>query len=241
MKTRKTKQKPKQKTANTPLTHNKKPNYRILLAISYIIIAFIISILFYPLIPNQMITHWGLNGEANGFTPKEIGVWFVPLLMTGLLIILYYVPKLDPLTKNIDSFRKEYHTLIAVITGFFLYLQIISIALNVGINLDIRQLLPPAFAVLIYSTGSLIKRAKRNFFIGIRTPWTLNSDLVWEKTHTKAAKLFKASAILSLIGLFIPELAFFFIIVPLLLASLGIIIYSYIEYKRETKSEKKSN
>lgn len=235
----KTKQISKSQPLANPTNNTKKPNYRILLAISYIIIAFILSILFYNFIPDPMITHWGLNGEANGYTPKEAGIWFVPLVMTGILIILYYVPKLDPLSKNIDGFRKEYHTLIAVITGFFLYLQIISIALNLGINLDIRQLLSPAFAALVYSTGSLIKRTKRNFFIGIRTPWTLNSDLVWEKTHNKAAKLFKASAILSLIGLFVPELAFFFIIVPLLLASLGVIIYSYIEYKKETKSKKK--
>lgn len=210
-----------------------KVNYPILLALSFVVIAFIISALFYSSLPNSIITHWGLMGNADGYTPKEMGLFIVPVLMIGLIILLYLVPKIDPLRKNIDEFRTEYHLLIAVISGFFLYLQIVIISLNLGLNFDIRQLLVPAFAVLIYSTGALIKKAKRNFFIGIRTPWTISSDIVWEKTHNKAGKLYKASAILCLIGLFIPEVAFFFMIVPLLLASLGVIIYSYIEYKKE--------
>ncbi len=212
-----------------------KINYPIAFAISFIIIAFILSFLYYNDLPSSIITHWGINGNADGYSPKDFGLFLLPLLLTGVIILLYFLPKIDPLKKNINEFRTEYHTLIAVISGFFLYLQIVIIITNLGMNFDIRQLLVPAFAILIYSTGSLIKKAKRNFFIGIRTPWTISSDLVWEKTHNKAGKLYKASAILCLIGLFIPETAFFFMIVPLLLASLGVIIYSYIEYKKENK------
>ncbi len=216
-------------------TVKQKPNYSILVSISCVVITFIISALFYNSLPSSIITHWGLMGNPNGYTPKEFGLFIIPLLMSGILVLLYFIPKIDPLKRNIDEFRKEYHMLIAVIMGFFLYLQIIIIIANLGITLDIRQLLVPAFAVLIYSTGALIRKTKRNFFIGIRTPWTISSDAVWEKTHAKAGKLFKASAILCLIGLFIPELAFFFMILPLLLASLWVVIYSYLEYKKENK------
>jgi uncharacterized membrane protein len=213
-----------------------KINYPIAFAIIFIIVAFILSFLYYNDLPNSIITHWGINGNADGYAPKEFGLFFLPVLLTGIIILLYFLPKIDPLRENINEFRTEYHTLIAVISGFFLYIQIIIIIINLGMNFDIRQLLAPAFAVLIYSIGALIKKTKRNYFIGIRTPWTISSDLVWSKTHKKAGALYKASAILCLIGLFIPEIAFFFIIVPLLLASLGVIIYSYIEYKKEEKA-----
>ena len=236
----KTKSKPKSKAKlneHKVIAKVSKPkiNYPIVFAISFVIITFAIGALFYNSLPSNIIMHWGLDGNADGTTTKEFGLFLIPLLMTGLLILLYFLPKIDPLRKNINEFRHEYHTLLAVISGFFLYIQLIMIILNLGFNLDIRQLLVPAFAILIYSTGALIKKAKRNFFIGIRTPWTISSDVVWDRTHNKAGKLFKASAILSLIGLIIPELAFFFIIVPLLLASLGVIIYSYVEYKKENK------
>jgi len=236
----KTKSKPKSKAKLNEhkviaKVNKSKINYPIVFAISFVIITFAIGALFYNNLPSNIIMHWGLDGNADGTTAKEFGLFLIPLLMTGLLILLYFLPKIDPLRKNINEFRHEYHAFIAVISGFFLYIQLIMIILNLGFNLDIRQLLVPAFAILIYSTGSLIKKAKRNFFIGIRTPWTISSDVVWDRTHNKAGKLFKASAILSLIGLIIPELAFFFIIVPLLLASLGVIIYSYIEYKKENK------
>jgi uncharacterized membrane protein len=216
-------------------------NYPILFSISFVITAFALSILFYNFLPENIITHWGLNGEANGFTPKEGGILFIPLIMTGLLVLLYFLPKIDPLRKNIEDFKGEYHKMILTMTAFFLYLQLVLIILNLGFVFDIRQLLAPAFSGLIYSIGILIRKAKRNFLIGIKTPWTLNSDKVWEKTHLKASNLFKASAILSLIGITVPELAFFFMIIPILTASAWVIIYSYLEYKKEEKINFKKN
>ena len=119
------------------------------------------------------------------------------------------------------------------------YLHIVTLLLNLGFKLDIRQLIAIGFALIFYSIGILMKKTKRNFFIGVKTPWTLSSDTVWEKTHNQASKLFKASAILALIGLITPNLSLFFIIVPIIISSIFIIIYSYIEYKKEINQKKK--
>ncbi|HPM86127.1 MAG TPA: SdpI family protein [archaeon] len=232
-KTKTSKASTKNKIIKTNSSKNKL-NYNILYSISLIIISFALSLLFFNNLPNLMATHWGLEGIADGFTPKEIGVLIIPILNTAILLLLYYLPSIDPLKANIDSFKKEYHLTILTFTIFLTYLHIITLILNLGFNLDIRQLIAPGFALIFYSIGILMKKAKRNFFIGIRTPWTLNSDFVWEKTHNKASKLFKASAILALIGFIAPNISFFFMLVPIIISSITITIYSYIEYKKET-------
>jgi len=90
----------------------------------------------------------------------------------------------------------------------------------------------PAMAILFYYAGILIQNAKRNWFIGIRTPWTLSSEGVWEKTHKLGSKLFKIAAVLILLTLFAPD--YFLYSVFLLIAfSLYLVLYSYLEFRKE--------
>lgn len=97
------------------------------------------------------------------------------------------------------------------------------------------QLLVPAFAALFYYCGVLTEQAKRNWFIGIRTPWTLSSERVWEKTHKICGKLFKIAGVIALVGILFQRSALFFILAPVILVAAHTIIYSYIEYLKEAK------
>jgi uncharacterized membrane protein len=81
----------------------------------------------------------------------------------------------------------------------------------------------------------LLEKAKRNWFIGIRTAWTLSSDTVWDKTHQLGAKLFKVTGLICLVGVFFQQYAFVFLIAPVLLVSLYLVIYSYVEYRKEIR------
>ncbi|MFA6268736.1 MAG: SdpI family protein [archaeon] len=209
---------------------NKKLDKSILFSIAFVISAVALSILFYNSLPQIITTHWGINGEANGFMDKTTGLTLVPLLMIIIGLVLYFIPKLDPLKENILDFRKDYNKFIAVIMGFMLYIHAITLGINLGLNINIGQVLSPAFAALIYFTGSMISKAKRNYFIGIRTPWTLSNDKVWASTHTIGGKLFKGAGILCLTGLLFPDFAFFFILAPIIIASIWAIVYSYKEY-----------
>jgi uncharacterized membrane protein len=94
----------------------------------------------------------------------------------------------------------------------------------------------PAIGLLFIFTGYMLTQAKRNFFIGIRTPWTLSSDTVWARTHSLGGKLFIASGILALIGgLFGGMTAFWFLFVPLIGSTVFLVVYSYVLYRQETK------
>jgi uncharacterized membrane protein len=93
--------------------------------------------------------------------------------------------------------------------------------------------LSPALAILFYSTGILIENAKRNWFIGIRTPWTMSSDKVWDKTHKLGGKLFKIVGILALLAIFFESYAILIIVVPVIIVSIYTIVYSYFGYQKE--------
>jgi uncharacterized membrane protein len=107
---------------------------------------------------------------------------------------------------------------------------------NGGIQVSIGLVLPPAFAALYYEIGVLIGQAKPNWFIGIRTPWTLSSPKVWEKTHALGGRLYRIAGLTALLGIFFPDVAVLFILVPALGVSLYLVVYSYREYRKEQAS-----
>lgn len=210
----------------------KKP-YLILIAVTAI--SFAISAYFYPQMPDTIASHWNAQGEANGYMSKFWGLFLMPMVSSGLLFLLVFIPKLDPLKANIAKFRKHFDFFIILMSLFLLYVHILSILWNIDVKLNMTVFLIPAMSVLFFYIGILLENSKRNWFIGIRTPWTLSSDLVWEKTHKKGAKLFKAMAIVMLFGIYFLEQMVYFIVFPVIFIILYTFIYSYLEYQKEKK------
>ena len=111
-------------------------------------------------------------------------------------------------------------------------MQIFVIMWNLGIKLNVSIVMSVGIAILFYYAGVLIEKSKRNYFIGIRTPWTLASDKVWDKTHRLGGKLFKVDTLLALVGILFPPYTFYFVLVPVLTSAIWTIIYSYLEFKK---------
>ena len=113
------------------------------------------------------------------------------------------------------------------------YLQLATITFNMGIRFEFGKALLPAFAILFWFAGALMAKAKRNFFIGIRTPWTLSSDKIWKATHKLGARLFKLAAVVILAGMLAPGfVAFVIMVVAVLAAALISIVYSYVLFAK---------
>ncbi len=212
--------------------HTMKTRTVILLILLISLLSFAAGWLAYPYLPDNIASHWDASGIADGFSSKNSVLTTLPLMTLGLGLFMLFLPRLDPLRANLAGFLATYHGVILVIAGFFLYMQVITLLLNLGWRVNIITLLIPAFAVLFYFTGRMVEKARRYWFIGIRNPWTLSNDLVWEKTHRLGGRLFKGSAVLSLLGLLFPPVAFFFIIVPALGTALVLMVYSYLTFRK---------
>lgn len=200
-----------------------------------ILISFIIGIYFYPNMPERMASHWNIQGEVDGYSSKFLGLFLIPSLSIGLFLLFIVIPKIDPLKYNIQNFRRYYDGFVVLITLFLFYLYILTVFWNIGIKFSLIQLLAPAFGMLFYYSGVLCENVTRNWFIGIRTPWTMSNDEVWDKTHKVGGKLFKIAGLTSLLGVFFQSFALFFILVPVILLTTYTIVYSYFQYQKEIK------
>jgi uncharacterized membrane protein len=196
-------------------------------------LTFAIAFAAYPSVPDPMATHWGFSGQVNGYLPKIWGLFVFPGISVALSLLFLAIPRIDPLRANIAKFRATYDHFVIVILIFLLYVFLLTITWNLGLRFNIGQLLSPAFGVLLYACGILVGRARQNWFIGIRTPWTLSSEKVWDRTHALGGKLFRIAAVLALPGALIPSLAFIFILGPVLVISVYLVVYSYLEYRKE--------
>jgi len=189
-------------------------------------------------LPDLMASHWGPNDQVNGYMPKFWGVFLMPLITLGMLALFLVIPSIDPLKANIAQFRDVFNLFITLIVAFMLYVYALSLRWNLGYaDFGMSKAMLPAMGILFFFIGYLLRKAKRNFFIGIRTPWTLSSDRVWDETHRLGSVLFMASGVFAFIGsLFGGMTAFWFLFVPIIASTLITLVYSYLIYQREVKA-----
>ncbi len=192
----------------------------------------------YPLLPTLVVSHWNAHGVPDGHLSRFMGTFIVPMISLVIFLIIFLAPRLVPLKRNIEYVRKYYNGLAVVLMLFFLYLQAIIVLLNLGYKFNIVQFLAPAIGSLFFYLGILIRHTRRNWIAGIRTPWTLSSDEVWEKTHARSGRLFQGAGVLALFGFAFPHLAFILIFIPIVFVSLYAIVYSYFVFKKVNSIKK---
>lgn len=205
----------------------------ILITTLIIIASIVIGAIFYPQLPARMASHWNASGQADGYMSKFWGVFLMPLISIGMMILFWIIPKIDPLKKNIDKFKKYYHGFILLMIGFLFYLYLLTLIWNLGYQFNMTRMLAPALGILFYFIGIMLPHAKRNWFIGIRTPWTLSNDEVWDKTHKLAGRLFKFAGLIFFIGMLLGGgHTFGFVMILILACALYPVLYSYLIFRK---------
>ena len=214
------------------MSKQNKTNFHITLVL-IIVISFVMAFFFYPFVPDNFISHWNAAGEANGTMPKEVGLFLIPVIGVALAILLVLIPKIDPLKKNIKEFINYYNLLILVILCFLIYIQGLITAANIGYEFNTLKWMAPAFGLLIFFIGMLLGKTKKNYFIGIRTPWTLADNATWEATHHLGEKMFKASGIIAIMGFAATEIAIWLVLLPVIFSAIYCSIYSYYYFSKK--------
>lgn len=196
------------------------------------------GLLLWNRLPDQMASHWNANDQVDGYMPKFWGVFMLPLITLGMFVLFLVIPAIDPLKANIAQFREAFNLFIVLMVAFMVYIHGLTLAWNLGYtSFKMSGAMLPALGLLFIFIGFMLRQAKRNFFIGIRTPWTLSSDQVWEETHRLGAVLFMISGALAFIGgLFGGTTAFWMMFIPIMGSTLFLLVYSYVLYRRETKT-----
>lgn len=211
----------------------KKHGFAILLCI----VSVVMWVVSFPHLPQDVPIHFGADG-ADGFASKGYAMIFCLGLLVLPYLLVTILPKFDPNQKNIKKSKKAIQmTNYAVISLMFVInILVLLNAFDIKTSSNIPFILVGFLYIVL---GNYIQQCKHNYFIGVRTPWTLSSETVWNKTHRLASKLFVISGFLILLASF---LTFWYQLSVLLISTLFtvciLVIYSYQMFKKEQHAEK---
>lgn len=196
-----------------------------------IFVSFIISLYFYSSFPDKIPSHWNYKGEVDDYASKNIILFLSPILTLVIYLLMVFIPYIDPLKDNYSKFSLQYFGIRSCFVVFFflLHLYILFPLFN------ITYFMVPLMSLLFVFLGIFMKGIKRNYFVGVRTPWTIHSDIIFEKTHDIASKSFIIGGIVSLLGLLFLNYAFFIFFIAITISCLVPVIYSLILFNKGKK------
>jgi uncharacterized membrane protein len=187
-----------------------------------------------PTLPDQIPTHWNIRNEVDGYGGKWT-LFIMPAVMVGLLALFYVLPALSPKSFEVDTFKPTYLYIMMLVVGLFAYIQgallyMVRQSVTNGSPVPFGQVFIAGMFLFFGLMGNVMGKVRKNFYIGIRVPWTLASDRVWNDTHRMAGRLWVAAGIVGF-GLNLLGVPIFIPIILLVAAGLVPVAYSFFHYK----------
>jgi uncharacterized membrane protein len=187
--------------------------------------------LVYPHLPAIVPVHWDAHGNVNGWSAKWTLFAVNPGVMAGIMLLFAVLPWLSPRHFEIDSFRTTYLYIMVVILAILAYLHALVLAAGIGWSLDMSRSAVGGVCLLVALIGNVLGKVRRNFYVGVRTPWTIASERVWNQTHRLAAKTFVVSGLLGLFAAIL-RTSFWAPIAMIVAGALVPALYSLLFYKQ---------
>jgi uncharacterized membrane protein len=191
----------------------------------------LLSAAVYSRLPESIAVHWDLHGTPNGWMPRAIGAFVLPVCLVVLWQLLRLAPRIDPHAENGGA----YETIVAASLLLVLAGHLVVLAMALGYHVPVGRIVPALLGVLYLVFGSVMPRTRSDWWFGVRTPWSLSSDRVWARTHRLAGySMSGAGLVMILAALILPS----GVGVPVALgASIAAVVapavYSYLTWRRE--------
>jgi uncharacterized membrane protein len=188
------------------------------------------TVLLYPHLADRVATHWGWKGQPNGFSPKSMLWLFGPGMLVFITALAVALPWLSPRHFTVDGFRSTYQFIMTSLSTMCAYIYGLMLWAGSGHGLDVGRAIVGGACLFVAVMGNVLSKVRRNFYLGVRTPWTLTNERVWYSTHRFAAKVF---VIAGLLGLAMAVAGLEFApIVMILVGALAPALYSLVYYKQ---------
>lgn len=186
-----------------------------------------------PQLPERVAIHWGVSGEPDGWSSKSTLLFMMPLVAVGMALLMLVLPKIDPRKASWAQHGSTYWVLVNLLLAFLALMHVVTIGYNLGWPIEISTVVVAGVGLLFAAIGNMMTRMRPNWFMGIRTPWTLSDDAIWRKTHRVGGYLFTAAGLVMVFAalLKLPGLIFV-VIAAVTVAAIVPIAYSYILWRR---------
>ena len=201
------------------------------LSLIFIAITTAVAAYLYPSLPEQIPTHWNFQGEVDDYTAKPWGVMIMPLMAIFVFVIMKLIPVISPKGFRTDQFRGVVNIFTVTLVGFMSAVALLVLLSASGRNVHMNEMVFAGMGLLFIVLGNYLGKVRKNFFIGIRTPWTLASDEVWSRTHRLGGWIFVLIGFFMFLNAFIrfPE---GWLIGSIVVVALVPVVYSYVLYRK---------
>jgi len=212
-----------------------KSNYRLELPQILLIAGmFIVAALTWSMVPDKIPVHWNLAGEVDRYGGKFEALLGIPLITLALYLLLLFLPRIDPGHANYQMFATCYAVIRCGILAFMsIVYGVIQLSAN-GHPVSINTVIPFAVGILFVVLGNVMGKIRPNWFVGIRTPWTLSSKVSWNKTHRASGWLFILMGLtIVAAGLIRAMWAYIGMLIVVVAAMVWMVVYSYLVWRAD--------
>jgi immunity protein, SdpI family len=199
-----------------------------MLLIALVLVATVVA---FPHLPGSIATHWNMQNQPNGYSPKWALFLVGPGFMVAIMLLMYFLPWLSPKNFQVDSFRSTYLQIMLMLVSMVAYFYAVTLWAGLGHPINVGRAIVGGVCLLFALLGNLMGKIRRNFYIGVRTPWALANERVWNATHRFAAKTLVAGGLVGL-ALTAAGLDGRPVFVVLLSGALVPVVYSLVFYKQ---------
>lgn len=198
----------------------------------------VFSVFVYSSLPERVPTHWNVRGEVDGWAGRLRAVVFAPAVALVLWLLLPLLRRIDPRRRNYDRFDPTFWLLVNVMVVFMGAIHVATLGAGLGWDLDITRTMLVVVGLMFAVLGNYLPRLRSNWWMGIRTPWTLESEAVWRGTHRLAGYTFVIGGLLAMVAALLPSPAAFIVAMAGMTGGALIpVVYSYILFRRERQGE----
>jgi uncharacterized membrane protein len=198
-------------------------------------VAFALSLALYGKLPERFATHWDASGTANGWSSRWRGAFLLPWIMLAEAVLLLVLPRIDPRRANYDKFGGAYALIANSVLGVQLVIHAAVLAVALGRHVPIDTVAIVSVGILLIVIGSVLPLTHSNFFVGIRTPWTLSSDTVWTRTHQLGGYTMMGAGVVMILSAALPGRARLAVwLTAVIVGVLVPVVYSYVVWARES-------
>ncbi len=197
----------------------------------------ILSAWAWPQIPDgaQVPIHWGIDGTPDGYGPKWVGLLGIPILTALVVALLLVIPRFEPRRANLERSATAYVAVGIAITLFVTALHVAAVLAALGEDINLGMVASIGIGLAFVVMGNYLGKTRSNWFFGIRTPWTLSSDLSWTRTHRLGGIAFMAVGLLVIVTALVagPSVAIWVLLGGMAASIVGLLPYSYLVWRSD--------
>jgi uncharacterized membrane protein len=202
---------------------------------------FLASAIAWPLAPDQIPVHWNLSGQVDRYSGKVEGLLLLPFMALGIVLLLRLLPRIDPMRERYAEFGTAYALAGVAIVALLAVVQAMLLLWTFGVQFNAGLVVGVAVGGLLIVLGFVLGDVRRNWFMGVRTPWTLSSERSWNQTHRQARWVFQVmGGVVILASILESAWALTTVVVVCLAGALWLVVYSYLVWRADPDRDRVS-